>query len=305
MSAATIGLLATACYAAILVGVGLARRPAPAARRFTGSFAAVAPRPTLRERLVAHLAARYADRALALLSERRRALIRHRLDAAGLTCGGHPRGPRATTLRGYAGLKAAYTLIGGVVGGGALMLVTGNPLVLPAAAYAGWLSVDFSIGRQGKRRQHRIDRDLPDFLDILAVVVGAGSGFRQGLARVAAALGGPLGEEVTLVLRQMDLGASRRTALEGLRDRNDSEQLATLVTALLQAEELGAPLTGVLGEIAVDMRRAFHQAARKRAAQAAPRVSLIVSMLIVPGAIALILAAVFIGSGVGERGFLA
>ena len=40
-------------------------------------------------------------------------------------------------------------------------------------------------------RQERIERELPDFLDILAVTVRAGLGYRLALARVAEALEGP------------------------------------------------------------------------------------------------------------------
>ena len=42
------------------------------------------------------------------------------------------------------------------------------------------------------------------------------------------------------------------------------------------------------------MRRAAHQDARRRAARAAPRVSLIVTTLIVPGAMILILMTLFL-----------
>ena len=74
-----------------------------------------------------------------------------------------------------------------------------------------------------------------------------------------------------VALRQMSLGASRRAAFEALRDRNASEQLSSFVAAQLQAEELGVPLSEALNDIAHDMRRAAHQAARRRAARATPR----------------------------------
>ena len=129
------------------------------------------------------------------------------------------------------------------------------------------------------------------------MTVRAGLGYRLALSRVAEALGGPVGEEMLIALRQMELGASRRAAFEALRDRNGSEQLSSFVAAQLQAEELGVPLSEALNDIAADMRRAAHQAARRRAARAAPRVSLIVTSLIVPGTMILIVASIFLGSG--------
>lgn len=289
------GLGLTACYALGLLGWSLMRRPSPAEERF-GALSRTGldrERPSLLRRTVGFLSYRLAGRALPLLGERRLAKVRHRLDAAG----------RPMTIETYAGQKAAYTvLVGGL--GVLLGVLTANPLLIPLLAVLGWMGLDLSIARLAKRRQARIDRDLPDFLDILAVIVSAGTGFRPGLGRVADALGGPLADEIYLTLRQMDLGASRRAAFDELRDRSDSETLGSLVTALLQAEELGSPLTDVLGDIALDMRRDFQQRARRKAAQAAPRISLIVTTVIVPGALVLIVTSLFIGSGVDLGGLL-
>jgi tight adherence protein C len=198
------------------------------------------------------------------------------------------------TLEAYAGRKASFVLLFSIVG--LLFLADGSVLMFVLLCALGWLWMDVTLGGQAQRRQARIDGDLPDFLDILAVTVGAGVGFRPAMARVSEALGGPLAEEVLTSLRQMDLGASRREALEGLRKRNRSESLGTFVTALLQAEELGVGLAEALTDLAADMRRSFHQKARRRAARAAPRVSLITTTVLVPGAVVLIVAALFIGS---------
>ena len=99
------------------------------------------------------------------------------------------------------------------------------------------------------------------------------------------------------MLRQMELGQDRREAFLALRERNKSDSLKSFVAAQLQAEELGVPLAEALNDIATDMRRVAHQNARRRAQRAAPRVSLIVTTLIVPGAMILILLSVYFASG--------
>jgi len=58
------------------------------------------------------------------------------------------------------------------------------------------------------------------------------------------------------------------------------------------------PLADALTDLAADMRRTFHQEARRRASRAAPRVSLITTTVIVPGAVVLIIAGLFVGTGV-------
>ena len=105
-------------------------------------------------------------------------------------------------------------------------------------------------------------------------------------------------------LRQMELGAPRRDAFLALRERNGSEALSSFVTAQLQAEELGVPFSEALNDIATDMRRIAHQNARRAAQRAAPRVSLIVTTLIVPGAMILILLSIFLGADVEGSGIL-
>ena len=244
--------------------------------------------------LVGGLAARLGPRVAPSIRARQREKIAHRLDLAGR--------PGGMTVQRFIGLKAALAaLFGGIM----LLL-----LVWPAARrccsslalVVGWFGPDVWLAREGRLRQERIERDLPDFLDILAVTVRAGLGYRAALGRVAEELGGPISEEMLTALRQMELGASRRQAFLALRERSDSESLATFVAAQLQAEELGVPLSQALNDIAEDMRRAAHQDARRRAARAAPRVSVIVTTLIVPGAMILILVSLLLGSDVPDTG---
>jgi tight adherence protein C len=120
------------------------------------------------------------------------------------------------------------------------------------------------------------------------VTVSAGLSFRGALDRVSSSSEGPLAEEMRSVLREMDIGVSRRRAFTNLRDRNDAEALGSFVTAVLQAEELGVPLSQALIEIAAEIRRGFAQETRRRAARAGPKVSLVVTVTIVPAAMLLI-----------------
>ncbi len=149
-----------------------------------------------------------------------------------------------------------------------------------------------------RRRRERIDRDLPDFLDVLAVTVSAGTGFRAALATVARRFGGPLGDEVTTSLRQIENGASLRSAFKNLRERCGSEAMNEFVTAYLQAEELGAPLVATLNQIALDMRRSAAQRAVQRAVRVTPRITLITTMAMVPATLILVVVGLILGTGV-------
>lgn len=228
---------------------------------------------------------RLAPRMTRLLGPRRLDAIRDRLEQAGR--------PGRLTVERYAGRKAAFFVLAGSLG--LFYVVGGRPFVGLFLMVAGWFWMDLWLARAAQGRRDAIERNLPDFLDILAVTVSAGVGFRSALERVAESLGGPLGEEVMTALHQMDMGATRREAFFGMRRRNGSESLTRFVTALLQAEELGVPLSDALANLAIDMRRDFYQQARRRAARTAPRVSLIVSLVVVPGSLILIIGALVLG----------
>lgn len=154
------------------------------------------------------------------------------------------------------------------------------------------------LSTMARKRREQIDRDLPDFLDVLAVTVSAGIGFRQALGTVAERFGGPVSQEITTTLHQISNGASVRSAFKALRERNSSEAMEEFTTAYLQAEELGAPLVDTLNQIAGDMRRAAAQRYRQKAAQLAPRVTLLTTVVMVPGAMILLIVGLFIGADI-------
>ena len=204
------------------------------------------------------------------------------------------------TVQRFIGRKAALALLLGVGVGGFLLLLGARAAAdRRCSALAGWFAPDFCLSRAGRLRQEAIERTLPDFLDILAVSVRAGLGYRYALRRVAESLGGPVGEEMLTVLRQIDLGQDRRDAFLALRERNESDSLKSFVAAQLQAEELGVPLSEALNDIATDMRRMADQNARRQAQRASPRVSLLVTTLIVPGSMILILLSMYFACRAG------
>ncbi|NYI70862.1 tight adherence protein C [Naumannella cuiyingiana] len=179
---------------------------------------------------------------------------------------------------------------------GLLFIVQGQPFALPLLLICAlWLPLA-GILRRARTRRARIDRDLPDFLDILAVTVSAGIAFRAALARVSDRFDGPLAEEVRITLDQLTHGASLRSAFLGLQERTGSVPMRSFVTAFLQAEELGAPLAETLNQIAVDMRRDSAQAMRRLAGETAPRITLVTTLFLVPAALIFTVVGLVIGA---------
>ncbi|MFJ8107178.1 DUF5936 domain-containing protein [Streptomyces sp. NPDC096132] len=237
--------------------------------------------------LVDRMGMRYAPAVLRLMGPKQVARYRRRIDLAG--------NPGGLTIDRYAARRAVYGAIGGVGALAAFLQGSFFVALLMLAFAAFWSEV--GIWSAIRVRKDAIERTLPDFLDVLAVVVSAGLGFRQALDRVASKYEGPWADEIRITLRQMDLGMSRREAFEELRRRNDSEQVAMFVTALQQGEELGAPIVDTLVAIAKDMRRTDAQNARRKAARAVPKATLMITTFMVPATMLLLGAGMLLGSG--------
>ncbi|MCQ4082256.1 type II secretion system F family protein [Streptomyces sp. RB6PN25] len=235
---------------------------------------------------VDRLGMRYAPLVLRMMGPARVARARARIDHAG--------NPYGLTVDRYAARRAVYGALGGLAA--LVLLVKGHwSLALLMIGY-GWGWTDLGIWLAVRRRRDEIERTLPDFLDVLAVVVSAGLGFRQALERVAETYRGPWPDEIRIALRQMDVGVSRRDAFEQLRKRNRSEQVGQFVTALQQGEELGAPIARTLLQIAQDMRRTEAQNARRRAARTVPRATAVITMVLVPATMILLITGTILGS---------
>ncbi|MFD3919228.1 DUF5936 domain-containing protein [Streptomyces sp. NPDC058595] len=231
---------------------------------------------------------RYAPSVLRMMGPKRVDALRRRLDMAG--------NPGGMTVDRYAARRAVYGFLGGFACF-ALVIRGQAPLGIFALVY-GFFWTDVIIRVAIRKRRDDIERTLPDFLDVLAVVVSAGLGFRQALERVAEKYKGPWSDELRITLRQMDMGVSRREAFDHLRKRNDSDQVSMFVTALQQGEELGAPIVDTLIQIANDMRRTDSQNARRNAAKAVPKTTLVVTMVMLPATMILIVLSFYYGSGV-------
>ncbi len=175
-----------------------------------------------------------------------------------------------------------------------ILLAIAAVIVLPLARLSG----------MARKRREAIDRDLPDFLDVLAVTVSAGVGFRSALGTVAQRFEGPMGQEIMTVLHQINNGATVRSAFSSLRQRTDSEAMDEFVTAYLQSEELGAPLVDTLNQIAAEMRKAAAQRMRQTAARIEPRVTMVVTAVMVPATIILIVGGMYVGVGGDQIGTL-
>lgn len=164
----------------------------------------------------------------------------------------------------------AITLGGGVILAlvvsklGNLDPLQGVVLVL-LALYVGYYVPEWVLRSKSGKRQYKIQRALPDALDLLSITVEAGLGFDAAVARVARQEGGPLGEELHRVLQEMQIGKSRSEALRDLGDRSTVQELKSFVMAMIQADIFGISIGKVLHVQAAEMRIKRRQRAEEQA----------------------------------------
>ncbi|MET8643793.1 DUF5936 domain-containing protein [Streptomyces sp. NPDC004074] len=287
MTSLLLALLMAVAVAGILLGVRMIRADAKLPSDLQLALEVGAGRVSRTGSAVDRFGIRFAPVVLRLMGPRRVDDKRRRIDMAG--------NPNGLTLDRYAARRAVYGLFGGLMG--LIFLSGGHPLLAVGTFAFGLLAADALIWQAIRERKEVIDRTLPDFLDVLAVVVSAGLGFRQALDRVAEKYEGPWADELRITLRQMDMGVSRRQAFDELRRRNSSEQVAQFVSALQQGEELGSPIAETLIQLATDMRRTDAQNARRRAAKTIPKATLVTLVFMLPATMILIATGMFLGSG--------
>jgi tight adherence protein C len=135
------------------------------------------------------------------------------------------------------------------------------------ATLAGYYGPNLYLYQRGYDRTAKLERSLPDALDLLSISVEAGLAFDAALAQVARNTDGPLAEEFARVLQEMQIGLGRSHALRAMAERNDLPDLRSFCSAMVQADAFGIPVGQVLRvqsqEIRVKRRQRAEEAAQK------------------------------------------
>ncbi len=127
---------------------------------------------------------------------------------------------------------------------------------------------DFYLRLRINQRKKMILRSLPEVLDILTISVQAGLGFDAALAKVVEKMQGPLPQEMLRMLQEIKMGKPRRDAMRDLAMRCDVDDLSTLMGSLIQADQLGISIGGVMKVQSGQTRMKRRQRAEEKAMKA-------------------------------------
>lgn len=202
---------------------------------------------------------------------------------------------KATALPGKLACAAAAALVAlfaapAAPGRLALLVAVGMPA-------AGFLLPDALRERAARRRHRRLVASLPDALDLLAVGAAAGRGPIAGFAEIVEASDGPLADELRVAVAEVSCGEPLSRALASLRGRVPGAEVATLCAAIERSRRFGSPLAEHLRRQSSALRRDQRRAVEERAARAAPKIQLVVALVLVPSVLLMIAAALIANAG--------
>ena len=166
--------------------------------------------------------------------------------------------------------------------------VAGVLFALGAVVLTAW----YLRRRLASRAEYRvvvIKRRMPFLLDLLTLLMEAGTTFMQALDQAVREFEDhPVAVEYGRVLTDMNLGKTRTEAFQAMQERLADDEITSIVGAIIQGEELGAPLAQVFRTQSDVLRIKRTQRAETLAAEAGVNM-LLPGMLVMMATVLIIL----------------
>jgi tight adherence protein C len=150
------------------------------------------------------------------------------------------------------------------------------------------------LERQARLRTEKIDREIPELVDLLVTTIEAGVGFGSALQLCSRRVRDPLGQELRLTLGEQSMGLTMNEALKNMLERtNRSTSMRAFVQSVIQGETMGVSIGKTLRDLAVDMRKRRRQGAEERAQKAPIKLLFPLTFLILPAMFIVIMVPAF------------
>lgn len=171
--------------------------------------------------------------------------------------------------------------LSGLAFGGAVYVVTERE-VMAAIFGAIGLVVPVVVAMSVRaRRQKAIMDQLPSMAEEMARCARSGRNLDHAFMVVASDTPSPLGDELRISARRMEMGIDIGSAVQDLASRTGVSTLTMLSSALAVHQDTGGDLISVLERLATAVRDRLHFVSRQRAATIASRMGATM-MVIIP-----------------------
>lgn len=162
---------------------------------------------------------------------------------------------------------------------------TGMGVAMIAGALVGAIAPERILTMRANARQRRIAQRLPDALDLLIIFANAGYGLDQAIRQLSAEIhrsSPELGDELAVTSDELRMLTDRNQALENFAERTALQPVRILVSALIQAQKYGTPLSQALRVLAAEMRNTQIMEIEERAARMPVMITVPLIVLILP-----------------------
>jgi tight adherence protein C len=204
--------------------------------------------------------------------------IRRRLDVAGNPPGWTVERVQAGKVIGAIAMFLISVALTTVMGTSFTLRI----VAIVAATAIGWFGPNFYLYQRVYERSKAIQRSLPDAIDLMTISVESGLAFDAAVQQVARNTDGPLAEEFSRVLREMQIGQGRAEALRGLAERTEVDDLKGFVTSMVQADSFGIPIANVLRIQSSEIRMKRRQRAEEQAQKVPVKITVPLIFCILP-----------------------
>jgi tight adherence protein C len=204
--------------------------------------------------------------------------IRKRLDVAGNPVGWTVERVQAGKVIGAIALFLISVALTGVLG----TSITIRILLVAVATAVGWFGPNLYLYQKVYERSNRMQRELPDAIDLMTISVESGLAFDAAVQQVARNTEGPLADEFSRVLREMQIGQGRAEALRALAERTEVDDVKSFVTSMVQADSFGIPIANVLRIQSSEMRTKRRQRAEEKAQKVPVKITIPLIFCILP-----------------------
>ncbi|MCX5889653.1 MAG: type II secretion system F family protein [Deltaproteobacteria bacterium] len=171
-------------------------------------------------------------------------------------------------------------------------MTSGNLLFCVLLAGAGFYLPKVILNYIIRRRKDRIDKGLPDVLDLLIVCMEAGLSLQATINRVAdevRPISLDLHNELTLLNAELRTGISRETALKNMGERTGVQNVNSLVGVMVQSDKMGTSISQALRVHSAFLRTQRAQQAEEQAAKLPVKIMFPMLMFIFPAVFVVVL----------------
>lgn len=166
----------------------------------------------------------------------------------------------------------------------------------------GYYYPDFYLKSLIEQRKRRISRELPDAMDFISLSLAAGMNFQLAVDEYIRRNDTLLADEFSIFSNNIRVGMSRVEAFQQMLGRNESDELRSFLSSVIQAERLGTPLRPVITSQAEELRIKRRQVVEKAIASAPVKMLFPLILFILPAMMVIVMGSVLLPSSKSEKG---